>query len=173
MGGGSGSDVSWSACSGAGGGRIIPGVAGVGNNQHYSYGSTSLTQTYASLTINNLNPNVVINSLTTIGFLAVGAPGTVGANPGMDGGTVLSSGISAGDGTTVLQNYAAAGAGGGWGAAGGSSGPIYDYYSTTLATRVSGLGNPQPGGAGGKAINTNGHAVTWIGGASRAYGAIG
>jgi hypothetical protein len=30
-----------------------------------------------------------------------------------------------------------------------------------------------PGAAGGKAINTNGHAVTWLAGSARAYGAVG
>jgi len=61
------------------------------------------------------------------------------------------------------------GGGGGWGAAGGSVLAIGALLHIPV-------GSPVPvsiGGAGGKAINTNGHAVTWIGGASRAYGAIG
>ena len=60
---------------------------------------------------------------------------------------------------------ATSGGGGGWGAAGGSGTQnLIDF------TAVKG-GNP--GGAGGKAIKTNGHAVTWLGGSDRAYGAIG
>ena len=53
-----------------------------------------------------------------------------------------------------------AGGGGGWGARGGN------VLNTALAVVSA-------GGAGGKAINTNGHAVTWLVGANRAYGAVG
>ena len=69
-----------------------------------------------------------------------------------------------GDGTEGAVT-ARAGGGGGWGAAGGSG-------TQTLAdfSRITG-GNV--GAAGGKAINTNGHAVTWLAGSARAYGAIG
>lgn len=64
--------------------------------------------------------------------------------------------------TLDFASYAfpAAGGGGGWGARGGN------VLNTALAVVSA-------GGAGGKAINTNGHSVTWLGGANRAYGAVG
>lgn len=89
-------------------------------------------------------------------FTDVGLPG---GGPGQVGGT-----SGNGEGSLV-------GGGGGWGAAGGL-GPagLTDDPNDPAGT----LAGPNGlGGAGGKAINTNGHAVTWIGGASRAYGAIG
>ncbi len=61
--------------------------------------------------------------------------------------------------------------GGGWGASGGTQ-PANETIDAGdppgTKTGPDGLG-----GAGGKAINTNGYAVTWIAGSSRAYGAIG
>ena len=57
------------------------------------------------------------------------------------------------------------GGGGGWGAAGG---PGANYGGDFSTQRVANIG-----AAGGKAIKTNGHAVTWLSGANRAYGAIG
>lgn len=62
--------------------------------------------------------------------------------------------------------HASAGGGGGWGAAGGGGtarGP--DTFTGVIGGKT--------GAAGGKAIQTNGHPVTWLGGSSRAYGAIG
>jgi hypothetical protein len=50
------------------------------------------------------------------------------------------------------------GGGGGWGARGGNA-----FNGTATSA----------GAAAGKAINTNGNAVTWIGGSARAYGAVG
>ena len=61
-----------------------------------------------------------------------------------------------------------AGGGGGWGAAGGAG-----RVETGLFDDPTFITSGNPGGAGGKAINTNGHAVTWLGGATRAYGAVG
>lgn len=59
------------------------------------------------------------------------------------------------------------GGGGGWGASGGSV-PSVGFVST--------LYDPIPinlGAAGGKAINTNGFTVTFIGGSNRVFGVIG
>lgn len=52
------------------------------------------------------------------------------------------------------------GGGGGWGAKGGD-----------CIDKANNLFNY--GGAGGKAVQTNGYAVTWLGGSDRAYGAVG
>ena len=69
------------------------------------------------------------------------------------------------NGTETLPTGTCSGGGGGWGASGGNS-----VNETVLITDA---GTPNLGAAGGKAIQTNGHAVTWLGGSSRAYGAIG
>ena len=58
--------------------------------------------------------------------------------------------------------------GGGWGAAGGSAESAGIEFGVAAPIRGGILG-----AAGGKAIKTNGHAVTWLSGANRAYGAIG
>jgi hypothetical protein len=75
-------------------------------------------------------------------------------------------------GTGNAPSTAGAGTGGGgWGAAGGTG---YSAETADTADPPGTLVGPNGlGGAGGKAINTNGYAVTWIGGSSRAYGAIG
>ena len=69
---------------------------------------------------------------------------------------------------TSYAVYAAAGGGGGWGAAGGSAESAGIEFGVAAPIRGGILG-----AAGGKAIKTNGHAVTWLSGANRAYGAIG
>ena len=69
---------------------------------------------------------------------------------------------------TSYAVYAAAGGGGGWGAAGGSAESAGIEFGVAAPIRGGILG-----AAGGKAIKTNGQAVTWLSGASRAYGAIG
>ena len=61
--------------------------------------------------------------------------------------------------------YPVSGGGGGWGATGG---PGSNYGADLSIQRVTNLG-----AAGGKAIKTNGHPITWLGGSDRAYGAIG
>jgi hypothetical protein len=85
-----------------------------------------------------------------------GANGQPGAKAGLtaEGAVVVWV-----DAAGQAQSCASAG-GGGWGAKGG------DYSNTAL-------GGVWIGGAGGKAIETNGHAVTWTGGSDRAYGAVG
>ena len=57
---------------------------------------------------------------------------------------------------------------GGWGAAGGSAESAGIEFGVAAPIRGGILG-----AAGGKAVQTNGHAVTWLSGANRAYGAIG
>jgi hypothetical protein len=58
-----------------------------------------------------------------------------------------------------------AGGGGGWGALGGAGGATLSDNTFQSGANL--------GAAGGKAIDTNGHSVTWLGGANRAYGAVG
>lgn len=60
--------------------------------------------------------------------------------------------------TTNAGLFLLGGGGGGWGARGGNA-----FNGTSTAA----------GAAAGKAINTNGNAVTWISGSDRAYGAVG
>lgn len=72
------------------------------------------------------------------------------------------TGIFASNGNIVYGGNNGGG-GGGWGARGGDW--YYDYPTNSIA--------PVFGGAGGKAVQTNGHAVTWLGGSNRAYGAVG
>jgi hypothetical protein len=68
----------------------------------------------------------------------------------------------------IAAAYPHGGGGGGWGAAGGAGG---SHLTGDINGSYTVGGNP--GAAGGKAIKTNGHPVTWLGGSDRAYGAIG
>ncbi|GIL18538.1 MAG: hypothetical protein BroJett040_22890 [Oligoflexia bacterium] len=85
-----------------------------------------------------------------------GAAYFAGNTAGAGGGP----GAQGGNGLVPTMGYASGG-GGGWGSAGGSS---YKNGSTLICS----------GGAGGKAINTNGNVVTWSGGSQPAtvYGAV-
>lgn len=97
-------------------------------------------------------------SATTLAFRATYDDGrtsnqdTVGGGAGQAGSnnTYLSDGFS--------EYLKLGGGGGGWGAKGGNT----TTGTSTLA-----------GAAAGKAINTNGFAVTWVSGAARAYGPVG
>jgi hypothetical protein len=71
--------------------------------------------------------------------------------------------------SSSIPGYGAGG--GGWGAAGGlqiASETLIDTDPPGTLVGPNGLG-----GAGGKAINTNGFAVTFIGGADRIFGVVG
>lgn len=111
---------------------------------------------------------------------SIGNPGAGLNNPGFSGGYTNS--LLANQEPSLIYAlppslyYAGvSGGGGGWGAKGGS------YYAVdgaiTLGTDSAGntlYGNTEyAGGAGGKAVQTNGYAVTWLGGSDRAYGAVG
>lgn len=83
--------------------------------------------------------------------------------PGGQAGYGGAAGEAGGTAVTQASGWnartAASGGGGGWGASGGGlqTGSSYSQRS---------------GGAGGKAINTNGASITWITGSTRAYGAV-
>lgn len=85
-------------------------------------------------------------------FTAVGLPG---GGPGEVGG----------------QGTAIVGGGGGWGAAGGFGRALETQDTSDPPGTLAGPNGL--GGAGGKAINTNGFAVTFAGGTDRIYGVVG
>jgi hypothetical protein len=172
MGGGSGGTpqtLPVGGLSGQGGGRILPGaVSGVGEL------ITALPRSLPTHTLNPAYPDRRPNA--PLGWLdldtAFCQPGGGPGEPGKGSEYVIySTIITLQDGTTTIGlARGMGGGGGGWGAAGGTGDHLTFDQSLGFETRIFG-GNP--GGAGGKAINTNGHAVTWLGGANRAYGAVG
>ena len=92
------------------------------------------------------------------------APGGAPGEAGQGDSFVVYVARNANDGT-LAPIKPLSGGGGGWGAAGGAA-------TRSLADFTAQAGG-NPGAAGGKAIAANGHAITWIGGSARAYGAIG
>lgn len=162
-GGGSVQTVPVGGQSGQGGGRILPGTAG-GVGELYTVAARSVPGVVINGGYPDLRPNAPLGwNLDTAWCQPGGGPGAMGKSSdfpifGWDGGNglVLESGMGGG--------------GGGWGAAGGAAAALVFDSASGFETRVN---NANPGGAGGKAINTNGHAVTWLGGANRAYGAVG
>ena len=171
MGGGSGGTpqtVPVGGLSGQGGGRILPGAAsGVGEV------ITALPRSVPTHTLNPAYPDRRPNSpfgqvLDTTFCQPGGGPG----EPGKGSEYVIYSTFATLQDGTVQTNLHSGlgGGGGGWGAAGGAAAAwVLDSASGFDAL----VNNANPGGAGGKAINKNGHAVTWLGGANRAYGAVG
>lgn len=99
----------------------------------------------------NSTPNIV-NTLSS----------RIGTSAGIVGGSYT---VPTFDATGFLI-MTGGGGGGGWGAAGGAM-----LANGTANTTVYGTINP--GGAGGKAINTNTNTVTFIGGSGRVFGVIG
>lgn len=158
MGGGSGNTnpQTISGISGQGGGRVMPGTAcGVGE-----VFSRTDRPTYDAVTAYpDLRPSKPRGSPFDTWF------GSPGGGPGQAGAS--DTFVVYGD---FNQNVIkpTAGGGGGWGAAGGAG-----RVETGLFEDPTFITSGNPGAAGGKAINTNGHAVTWLGGATRAYGAVG
>lgn len=140
--------------TGAGGGRIFTGTGGSGTRTK-------------DLTI--VMPTGGGAGGGGTGYTAFGTGGAEvsagnggsGANAG--GNPYIISGVVTGK----LAGVWNAGGGGGWGASGGRGIAYYDPNSTvTYSTRY--------GGAGGKAVQTNGYSVTWTSGnTSRVYGIVG
>lgn len=145
--------------SGQGGGRILPGIGG-------GVGELILSASRFDAPANvapdqpDYRPTPPFGAAFDTVFAA---PGGGPGQPGKGDTFAVYVAVNANDGTTTPVTPTSGG-GGGWGAAGGSGTQIIDF------TAQKG-GNP--GAAGGKAIKTNGHAVTWLGGSDRAYGAIG
>lgn len=159
MGSGNSGPFKIGGISGQGGGRILPGAATAVGELILATGRLEVTNVAAGYP--DHRPTKPYGSTLDTAFAAAGG------GPGLQG---------AGDGTaiyhTINPNTAEilpvcpiAGGGGGWGAAGGAA----TAYNLDPALQIGG----NIGGAGGKAIHTNGYAVTWLDGSTRAYGAVG
>lgn len=136
-----------SGYSGQGGGRIIPGTSE--NKAPWSF-VTAIAGGAITSTVQDNRYNTT--GLAYIFSEAYGAPPSAAGQSGRGSEYVVSN-------TSSGTAYATSGAGGGWGAQGGTFYLSDGWFAT--------------GAAGGKAINTVGNTVTWIGGSSRVYGAIG
>jgi hypothetical protein len=172
MGSGGSSGPDWAlVISGQTGGRIIPGThygmntSGTGTTQAYnttSPASTGVTYDYRTYKLGAFGESM-------------SAPGGGAGQPGMPGFQVyftVNTFTEPADGILTLFSNGStirsmAGTGGGWGAKGG------DMYVANTNTSPPTLASITVGGAGGKAVNTNGFAVTWLGGQDRAYGVVG
>ena len=169
MGGGSVTPSQVAIMSGQNGGRVLPGVSyrgqRVGISELHTGDPTGTENGTGFWGLRNMRFEVVLLTGGAGGW--GGGPGETGSD-GATGGLTPAQFASAPPSlipltaTLDFASYAFpfAGGGGGWGARGGN------VLNTALAVVSA-------GGAGGKAINTNGHAVTWLGGANRAYGAVG
>lgn len=148
MGGGGGPTTLYtSGYSGQGGGRIIPGTSTNLSPWTVVTGTTGVASTV--YTDNRYSsPGSITYPLSD----SVGAPPSAAGQAGRGNTFVVYSVYDSGTATTN-ELKPTSGAGGGWGAQGG----------TGTVT----------GGAAGKAINTAGNTVTWIGGSSRVYGVVG
>ena len=146
--------------SGQGGGRILPGS------------SSGIGELITSTPRIDENPLVVSGAPDRRPSPPFGSPldtkfAAPGGGPGQPGkGDAFTIYVrDPGGDTTPTPQTPFAGGGGGWGAAGGAG--------TQTADDLSSQQSGNPGAAGGKAIKTNSHSVTWLGGSDRAYGAIG
>jgi hypothetical protein len=169
MGGGSVTPSQVAIMSGQNGGRVLPGVSyrgqRVGISELHTGDPTGTENGTDFWGLRNMRFEVVLLTGGAGGW--GGGPGETGSD-GATGGLTPAQFASAPPSlipltaTLDFASYACpfAGGGGGWGARGGN------VLNTALAVVSA-------GGAGGKAINTNGHAVTWLVGANRAYGAVG
>jgi hypothetical protein len=158
MGGGSGNPGPFKigGISGQGGGRVIPGTAG-GVGELFT--TTNRTQVTANTAYPDLRPAKPFGSRFDTAFAAPGGgPGQAGRS---DVFSVYRDTVA-----NLITPFA--GGGGGWGAAGGAG-----LISTGNFEEPTSITSGNPGAAGGKAINTNGHAVTWLAGSARTYGAVG
>ena len=146
--------------SGQGGGRKMPAVAtSIGE---LIMGTLRLTTFNLDTNYPDLRPTTPSSTFDTVWTATGGGSGQAGTGNDLEVfWTVNDSGVS-------FPRIGAAGGGGGWGAAGGSAESQGEEFG--VATGISG---GILGAAGGKAVQTNGHAVTWLSGANRAYGAIG
>lgn len=161
MGSGSGNSgpLKIGGISGQGGGRILPGTGG-------GIGELHMTTPQFVPTLSPGYPDYRPNP--PYGGTAQTVFGAPGGGPGQSGKGDLFQVYVGTDGfsTTVAPRTGSSGGGGGWGAAGGTG-----LAPGAAVLEVVAGGNP--GAAGGKAINTNGHAVTWLAGSARTYGAVG
>lgn len=158
--GGGGGPLKIGGISGQGGGRILPGGAG-------GTGELLLATTRLSITANvapghpDYRPAPPFGSTLDTVFAA---PGGGPGQPGQGDGFAVYVYLNPSDGTTSPIT-AISGGGGGWGAVGGAATQFLTDFTTQKGAN--------PGAAGGKAISTNTHPVTWLGGSNRVYGAVG
>lgn len=169
MGGGGGPAVAQpvGGVSGQGGGRILPGAAG-GIGELIFAARSAPTET-----LNPAYPDRRPNSpLGWVFDTAFCQPGGGPGEAGKGSEYVVYSTLATLQDGTVQTNLITGmgGGGGGWGAAGGTGDALVFDSTSGFETRLFGA---NPGGAGGKAIKTNNHPVTWLGGSNRAYGAVG
>ena len=160
MGGGSSGPPKIGGISGQGGGRILPGMAGGVGELLLSDPRVNATTTVVSGQ-SDYRPSPPYGSTFDTVFAA---PGGGPGEPGKGDAFAIYVAVNPNDGTTSPVTPTSGG-GGGWGAAGGSGTQSLPDFTTQQGSNL--------GAAGGKAIKTNGHAVTWLGGSDRAYGAIG
>jgi hypothetical protein len=139
--------------SGQGGGRIMPATRG--GFGEFNYNEPLNVPDYPPATDLRLNPPFGADFTTVWASRGGGS-----SQDGDSTGFAVYDGVYDGEPATYITR---AGGGGGWGAAGGDGSTILDPDN---AVNI--------GGAGGKAINTNGHAVTWTGGqgTDRVFGAV-
>jgi len=162
MGSGGGTPDKIGGISGQGGGRKMPAVAtSIGE----FIAPASGTRSSSSATLVPGKPD--IRPLKPLGSLydtAWTGQGGGGGQAGTGSDLTIYWHLNSSD-QSQSEVYPVSGGGGGWGAAGGPGANYGGDFSTQRAANL--------GAAGGKAIKTNGHAVTWLSGSSRAYGAIG
>lgn len=164
MGGSSGPTRAQTAgLSGAGGGRILPGSAPTDYVPWVSAGGPSY-QPVPTAAVFNIDRRYQTVGSDPIWYERPGAPPSAAGQAGRGVEFVAVNVASTLSATGFLDIFPASGAGGGWGAAGGNSLLTNTGYAT-IGTSY--------GGAAGKAINTAGNTVTWIGGSNRVYGAVG
>jgi len=159
MGGGTPVVTNLGGVSGQGGGRIMPGTS-TGVGELILVSSRIDVDARVDPAQVDRRPTPPYGAVIDTAFTAPGG------GPGQSG---------AGDGYAIWFDlnaqtppggvYPLGGGGGGWGGSGGSA---TAHDASGLPTRGQNLG-----AAGGKAIDTNGHSVTWLGGANRVYGAVG
>ena len=155
--GGGGGPQQIGGISGQGGGRILPGAAsGIGEL------ITKLPRGEVTSSVSAAHPDRrPVPPYGSIFDTVFAAPGGGPGQPGQGDAFVVYALVNTNDGTTAPVTPKSGG-GGGWGASGGAG----MQFTPDVQS-----GNP--GAAGGKAIATHGHPVTWLAGSSRAYGAIG
>ena len=157
--GGSSGPLKIGGISGQGGGRILPGTVGGVGELIFSSPRTDITASVAAGHPDRRPVRPFGSSFDTLFTAPGGAPG----QPGQ--GDSFAVYVFRNSDRTLTPIRPLTGGGGGWGAAGGAA----TRYLADLSAQTGG----NPGAAGGKAIATNGHAITWLGGSARAYGAIG
>lgn len=99
------------------------------------------------------------------------ASGALTANFTTNNSSLLSVAGYPGGGPSQVGTSGFGAGGGGWGAAGGVGSATETIDNTDPPGTL--IGPVGLGGAGGKAINTNGYAVTFAGGTDRIYGVVG